>query len=119
MKSSSKPKITGWLALGTVALGILLTAIGLSMLSWRPRTQSASVAADEPTSTRIVAVLPTLAPPTATPTPLPATPTLTKPPTVSPTAAPTQTPKVPAASKSFEIAIIHSNDTWGYTQPCG
>lgn len=120
MKNSSKPKVAGWLALGAIALGILLTTIGLWILSWHPHTQPASAAAGEPTTTHIAAVLPTSTRQPATPTPQPATPT-PLPPTA--TAVPTQTPEPPTpsptASEPLELAIVHSNDTWGYTQPCG
>jgi hypothetical protein len=112
MKNASKPKMTGWMALGAVALGVLLTAIGLWILSWHPHTQPASAAAGGPTATRIVAVLPTLAPPTETPTPVPPTPT-------QPTQTPVPPTPSPTASEPLELAIVHSNDTWGYTQPCG
>ena len=119
MKNASKHQTAGWLALGAVALGILLTGIGLWTLGWRPQSQPAAAAVNEPTATRIVAVLPTatMPPPTATPTEPPPTATATRTPG-APTPFPTAS-QVPGPSESLELAIVHSNDTWGYSRPCG
>jgi len=62
--------------------------------------------------------------PTATPIVLPPTPTPSAPPTakVVPTSTPTPTASPTAAALPValtQITIIHSNDTWGYTLPCG
>lgn len=140
MRNASKSKSSAWLALGSATLGILLTISGLWMLSWHSRAQPASAVATsaimrEPTTSK-VAVLATLtAPPLATPTQTP--PTVTPPPLptitatatnaadtaiTTPVATATQTPNLPASSQvahKLELAIVHSNDTWGYTLPCG
>jgi len=48
----------------------------------------------------------------ATPTPTP-TSTPTKTPTPIPTSTPTPTPQ------PIELTVMHTNDTWGYSEPCG
>ena len=56
---------------------------------------------------------------TATPSPtLTATATATSTPTSLPkTPTPSPTPMPPA--QPFTLTLLHTNDTWGYTQPCG
>jgi 2',3'-cyclic-nucleotide 2'-phosphodiesterase (5'-nucleotidase family) len=49
---------------------------------------------------------------TSTPTP---TFTPTKPPTPVPTSFPTPTP----TPQPIGLTVLHTNDTWGYSEPCG
>lgn len=44
-------------------------------------------------------------------------PSPTKPPTSTPLPSPTPSPTPPPPPIS--ITLVHSNDTWGYTLPCG
>ncbi len=114
---------TGLWVLGAIALGLLLTGGGIWVLSWQAQTSSAAIA--QPTATHIRAALPTWTatlplPPTASSTPQP-TPTPTSLATATRPASPTPSPTASrvAASTPLELAIVHSNDTWGYVQPCG
>ena len=107
-----------WLAFAAILGGFLLTAIGgLLVLSW---VSSAAASAADATP------LPVAQTPSAeltaqqrsTPTRLPDT----------PTALPTRPKPTEAASKGltatpaqdlFQLTVIHTNDTWGYIEPCG
>jgi hypothetical protein len=40
-------------------------------------------------------------------------------PAAKPTASPTFTPSPTPSPPPITITLIHSNDTWGYTLPCG
>jgi hypothetical protein len=101
-------------------LGLLCAGVGLLVLIWRPETVLSVLAVATPTE----ALSPSLTPvpsatPTATirPTNTPS-PTETPPPTEP---APTATQPAAAANPAdtFPLTILHSNDTWGYTLPCG
>jgi 2',3'-cyclic-nucleotide 2'-phosphodiesterase (5'-nucleotidase family) len=50
----------------------------------------------------------------STPTPMP-TSTSTKTPTPIPTPTYTPTP----TPRPIELTVLHTNDTWGYSEPCG
>lgn len=52
----------------------------------------------------------------STPTPTP-TFTPTKTPTATPT--PTSTPTPTPTPRPVELTVLHTNDTWGYSEPCG
>ncbi len=114
-----------WLALGAVLLGGLYVALGLWLLGRQPVQNGGRRATATPTGTPIIPPRPTVAPtpvrlPTLTvvhvtrPTPLPS-------PTVPPT--PTSSPAMVASptltTELFLLAVVHSNDTWGYVRPCG
>jgi 2',3'-cyclic-nucleotide 2'-phosphodiesterase (5'-nucleotidase family) len=43
------------------------------------------------------------------------TPTPTSTPTRTPTPIPTSTP----TPRPIELTVLHTNDTWGYSEPCG
>jgi hypothetical protein len=45
------------------------------------------------------------------------TPTLT--PTKTPTPIPTSTPTPTPTPRPIELTVLHTNDTWGYSEPCG
>ena len=112
-----------WLAFAAILLGFILTGIGgLLILSWLPRTASA-----DPVVTALPAT--SVATPTAEkpeqdkgPNPAAATPTLT--PTSlltrakSTLAAPEEPTPLPAGG-TFRLTVLHTNDTWGYLDPCG
>jgi hypothetical protein len=53
-----------------------------------------------------------------TPTPMP-TFTPTKTPTPTPTPTPTSTPTPTPTPRPIELTALHTNDTWGYSEPCG
>jgi hypothetical protein len=56
--------------------------------------------------------------PTPTPTPTPtSTPTKTPTPIPTPTYTPTPTPT--PTPRPIELTVLHTNDTWGYSGPCG
>jgi hypothetical protein len=65
--------------------------------------------------------------PTATDPPLPtlslmaatAAPTAITPPTLLPTLTETQPVSLAETGATFTLTIVHTNDTWGYTRPCG
>ena len=107
------------IALGAVLLGILCIVAGIWLLNRTPNeavlaaaTPALATAAPAPTR----ALAPTVARPTNTVV-LALTPTL--PPDVQ-DAAPTPTAtSIPLQSGLFHLAILHSNDTWGYLMPCG
>jgi hypothetical protein len=121
----------GGLALGVILLGLACIVVGFGLLTWTPRDASVALAMATPQIT------PTLLPasvshatrtvePSATPTDaltpsrlptlaLLATPTNT--PLPSPT--PVRNPLVTPEGTSLALTIVHSNDTWGYTRPCG
>jgi hypothetical protein len=125
-----------WLALVVVLVGLASIAIGVSLLlpgssqvvaGWLVTpTWTAS-----PTATQTATQVPTRTPaatwtsqPTATSTPA-HTPRPT--PVMLAAAVPTPTPMPKTASESegapegavLALTIVHTNDTWGYTRPCG
>ena len=138
-KTSTRKNSSGWLALGAVALGILCAGIGIWILSWSPRPETLAAgntpvpAATRPSLPTAIAAVPsptpspttrTQATPTASPTRAAVQPT----PTVAqltPTAAAAQPTPLPSPTPTllpegyFYLTIVHSNDTWGYTLPCG
>lgn len=92
--------------LGAISASVILALIGVwyvigAAAQRAPTVQltATSVAATAPFVTKVVTI-----PPSAT----------TWPPTHTPSPIPTATANAP-----FELNIVHSNDTWGYTQPCG
>jgi hypothetical protein len=87
---------------------VTLAAMGLALLGCSSPTPNAS-SNPLPTPTNTPLPLPTntpLPPPTSTPLP---------PPTQTPTPVPTPT----LAPQSLELTVLHTNDTIGYTDPCG
>ena len=133
----------GGLALGVILLGLVCIVVGFGVLTWTPRDTSVALAmatsAISPTvlpvsGSRSTPTAVTTGAPSATPTVAPsATPTATLMPsrlpalaliatsTNTPPPSPTPTRKAPAAPEgtSLSLTIVHSNDTWGYTRPCG
>ncbi len=104
--NSQKPKSISNLGfLGTISLCTVLALIGVwyvigaAQRAPNPQSMATLAASTAPFVTKIVTVSPsaTLWPPTHTPSPMPTA----------------------TANAPFELAIVHSNDTWGYTQPCG
>jgi 2',3'-cyclic-nucleotide 2'-phosphodiesterase (5'-nucleotidase family) len=47
------------------------------------------------------------------------TPTSTSMPTKTPTPIPTSTPTPTPTPRPIELTVLHTNDTWGYSEPCG
>ena len=92
------------LALGIVAVVAALIAAGLWAMS--PRSIPAAVAEATPTAMATATRHPTY---TATPSP---SPTL-------PPATPSPTPQPTVRQEPFTLTLLHTNDTWGYTRPCG
>jgi hypothetical protein len=78
---------------------VVLSALGLALLGCSSPTPS-------PSPTPVPTHTPSPPPPTSTPTPVP---------TSTPTPVPTSTP----ALQALELTILHTNDTLGYTEPCG
>ncbi len=92
----------------------ILVAIGVSLGGWSflgctPQRPAVAVATQTPGATA------TPLPPTHTPT-IPPTATVVPTPTSSPPPLPTATAQPQVLT---HITIVHSNDTWGYTLPCG
>lgn len=102
----------------SIALGLTCIVAGFGLLTWTPR--STSLAQREAAQARLsameqtgAAALPTLVM-MVTSAPAEA-PTLTV--SASPTA--TQAVSLSETGATFTLTIVHSNDTWGYTRPCG
>jgi hypothetical protein len=47
------------------------------------------------------------------------TPTPTSTPTRTPTPIPTSTPTPTPTPRPIELTVLYTNDTWGYSEPCG
>jgi hypothetical protein len=112
--SPDKPRRHSWIPILLLVIGLAVPAGGLWFLTATNRPPDVAGAA---TSTPVPQ-------PSATATPIPATaspiPTVTIDPTpVVPTATPTTAPAAAPPGEAIEIAIVHSNDTWGYVLPCG
>jgi hypothetical protein len=127
-----------WLALAVVVVGLACIAAGVSLLL--PGSKRAVVSwlvtptwTDFPTATLAATQVPT-GTPTWTPTHTPestatSTPTHTPQParTLVATSGPTSAPAPTSISESGDtpegpalaLTIVHTNDTWGYTRPCG
>jgi hypothetical protein len=109
-----KNTIPRWLAPAAILLGLVCIVVGFGLLTWSPSSAAAPnrlVVRVPPTVPKIelptLALVLTSAPAIVlSPTPLP-TPTATEPVSLVETGA------------VFNLTIVHSNDTWGYTQPCG
>jgi hypothetical protein len=107
--STSRKNIPRWLAPAAIVLGLICIVAGFGLLTWRPGSVSASgqTASSAVLLTPTAIQVPTLAlMVTSAPTPLP-TPTAKQPVSLAETGA------------TFTLTIVHSNDTWGYTEPCG
>lgn len=110
-----EPQRHSWFPIILLLIGLLVPVGGLLFLSTKNRPPAVAAA------TR------TLAPqPSVTATPIPPTvapnemPTAAIDPTrVAPIATPTASPAAAPPGEAIEIAIVHSNDTWGYILPCG
>ncbi|MBN1937167.1 MAG: hypothetical protein JW934_21085 [Anaerolineae bacterium] len=102
-----KPQIytTRLRVIGAISASVILALVGVWFVigaaqhAPSPLPTATSPAATAPFITKVVT-----APPSATPLPPAAT--------ASPMPSPT-------ANAPLELVIVHSNDTWGYTQPCG
>jgi len=107
-----------WLFLG----GLFMLSLGISGCG-SSATSPPSIATVVSTPTAAVERTPTAAVErTSTAAPIvarPAAPTPTPAPTDTPqpTPAPTDTPRPTPAS--LILTIVHTNDTWGYLEPCG
>lgn len=98
------PAVRALLALGVV-FGVLGAVAG-GLWAMTPKETPTAVAQSTSTPTLTPTPRPTsTATAVPSPTPLPETPTVT----------PTPTP----AAEPFTLTLLHTNDTWGYTQPCG
>ena len=114
-KTPTKQPQTGWIALGVVMAGLLLALVGVWLIGWGPNARAISAAKSAtPTSAPPIIITkiiqwpsPTTA---ATTTPLPTATPLQPTPTVTQTTLPGET---------LDLVIVHTNDTWGYTRPCG
>jgi hypothetical protein len=100
-----------WFPILLIVIGLGYGVGGLWLLSWHGRRPPVAAATHTPQPQSA-----------ATATALPSTSTPTVPANIVPTStpAPTASPTVvvrPAALT--QITIVHSNDTWGYTLPCG
>jgi hypothetical protein len=118
-----EPQRHSWFPILLLLIGLAVPAGGLWFLTAANRAPSVAVA----TSTSVPQL-------SATATPIPATastiptvnidptlvgPTLVAPTLVGPTSTPTVAPAAAPPGEATEIAIVHSNDTWGYILPCG
>ena len=121
-KRSDTQNKNGWMALGAIGLGVILTLVGIFLLSWSSEATDRSLAQTAATATWTVAPTALFTPspvPSSTPVPPTSTPTPVQPaPTFTPAMAVQPTSTIPADGL-FQLTIVHSNDTWGYTRPCG
>jgi hypothetical protein len=101
-------KIPRWLAPVAIVLGLVCIVVGFGLLTWAPGVEARiATPTFDATDAASVAPLPTLAlMVTSAPTPAPSPAVLR--------------PILPVkAGAVFTLTILHSNDTWGYTRPCG
>ena len=105
-----------WLAIAGVLLGLLYVGGGIGYLSWSSRRAPGGAAPTSPASTPVtVSRQATLDAAATSMASLRAT-AAAQP---TPTHTPTPRPTVTLAPELTEIVVLHSNDTWGYTLPCG
>ena len=112
--STVKRNPKGWLVFGVLLVGLLGVNAGAFLLISRPNPTSPDlivVTATAPPQATVrgmaTAALETATVAAATPTSLPTR------------AKPTQAATPTLADDLFHLAVVHSNDTWGYTEPCG
>jgi hypothetical protein len=87
-----------WWVAGLLLLSLLLAGC-----------ESATPGQGLPTSTLAESVLQSpLVPPTAAPTS-----------TLKPTSAPEPTPTLALTAAPVQLTVLHTNDDWGETEPCG
>lgn len=102
---SHKASRSPWFPILLIVIGLGYGIGGLWFLTFAARRPSVVAAAQTPSPQ-----------PTATAVPFP--PTWT--PTLPPTATTLPTPPATAGPQVLtHVTIVHSNDTWGYTLPCG
>jgi hypothetical protein len=113
MEDSIRQRILPWLAPTAIALGLACIIVGFGLLTWTPGSTSGALAGTGGTTPLPAAPLPTLAlMVTSAPTPVSS-------PTASPSSTVFQAASLAETSATFTLTIVHSNDTWGYTLPCG
>lgn len=113
--SPDEPQHHSWFPILLLLIGLAVPAGGLWFLS--TTNHAPDVAAAMHTSVPQPSATATPVPPTAASN---AMPTVNAEPTpVAPTATPTVAPAAAPPEEAIEIAIVHSNDTWGYILPCG
>ncbi|MBN1639704.1 MAG: hypothetical protein JXA09_00620 [Anaerolineae bacterium] len=120
--SSDNPRAgPRWLAIVGILLGLLYVGGGIGYLTWSSRRAPGAQIPQAPASTQAAAAATT---PVRQATLDAAATRLTSlrataaaQPTATPSPTPQPTPTL--AAGLTEIAILHSNDTWGYTLPCG
>ena len=117
MTHTPKPRKGRWLALGAVLLGLLYVTVGIWALSRSSERMAASYATATPPSMPTSTVKPDQGAGASTPTPPLATPA----PATTSAPLPTATRSSTSASVegTFSLHVVHTNDTWGYTLPCG
>jgi len=119
----------GGLALGAILLGLACIIVGFGILTWAPKDTSVAravaIPSDSLASTQLPSATPVLESPATSTVTLKISqfPTLAliATPTNTPLPSPTPTPKalVLPEETSLALTIVHTNDTWGYTRPCG
>lgn len=108
-------------------VGLLLPEPGRVVVGWvvEPTATLTFTATVTPTRPPMATAAPTRTPsPTARPSPtvapLPTLAMLSIPTeTPLPTPTPTPGPRDAPEEAAFSLTIVHTNDTWGYTRPCG
>jgi hypothetical protein len=113
--SPDKPQHSPWFPIVLLLIGLLVPAGGLWFLSATNRPPAVAGVTRTPVSQPSATA--TTAPPTATPNAMPTT--NVEPTRVAPAATPTVAPAAAPLGEAIDIAIVHSNDTWGYILPCG
>ena len=113
MEDLIRQRIPPWLAPAAIVLGLACILVGFSLLTWTPSATSGVRAGTGDATPLPTAPLPTRAT-MVTSGPAPVS---------SPTAAPSSTlfraVSLAETGATFTLTIVHSNDTWGYTLPCG
>jgi hypothetical protein len=111
MEDLIRQRIPPWLAPAAIVLGLACIIVGFGLLTWTPGSASGALA-----ETGDAASLPAASPPTVA---LMVTPTPVWSPTVPPASAMFREVSLAGTGATFTLTIVHSNDTWGYTLPCG
>jgi hypothetical protein len=113
MEDLIRQRIPPWLAPAAIVLGLACIIVGFGLLTWASGSTSEALAETSDAASLPAASLPTRAlMVTSGSTPVWS-------PTVPPFSAMFREVSLAGTGATFTLTIVHSNDTWGYTRPCG